>query len=159
MTAICSRLKSFLDEKGVAYQSIPHMPDFTSQETAAHTGTRGKEFAKSVVLRADGRFILCVLPAPHRIDFARFRRDLPASDVRLATEDEMEQLFPDCEVGAEPPFGALYGLPVVVSRALEGDEHITFNGGNHADVVRMKFADYRKLVQPRVMDFTVAPKP
>lgn len=154
MTTLCPRLASFLDEKRVPYQAIHHSPDFTSQETAAHTGTKGKEFAKTVVFKIDDGYAVGVLPAPHHVDFEKLRRWTNAREIRLATEDEMRRLFPDCDVGAQPPFGNLYGLPVYVSSALAEDEHITFNGGTHEDVIRMRYEDFAGLVSPRVINFS-----
>ncbi len=155
MKPVYSRLTDYLEENRIPYLQIHHFPDFTSQETASHTGTPGREFAKTVVLRIDDGFAMAVLPAHHRIDFERLRSWLSASEIRLATEKEMETLFPDCELGAEPPLGGLYELPVYVSPLLAGDEYITFNGGTHEEVIRMKYRDYARLTRPHVIHFTV----
>ena len=151
MATASSRLMDLLDKNQVPYRQIHHSPDFTSQETAAHTKTRGREFAKTVVLRIDDGFGLAVLPAPHRIDFESLRRWLNAREIRLATENEMEQLFPDCEVGAEPPIGTLYELPVYVSPLLARDEEITFNAGSHEEAIRMKYDDFARLAKPSII--------
>jgi Ala-tRNA(Pro) deacylase len=155
MPTASARITDYLVRHQVPYQWIHHTPDFTSQETAAHTKTPGREFAKTVVLRVDHDFGLAVLPAPHRIDFEALRRWLNAQEVRLATEDEMESLFPDCEVGAEPPLGALYELPVYVSPSLARDEEITFNAGSHEDVIRMKYDDFARLTRPSIIHFSL----
>lgn len=156
MATSSARVTDYLTRQQVPYQRIHHTPDFTSQETAAHTKTPGREFAKTVVLRIDHDFGLAVLPAHHRIDFEALRRWLNAQEVRLASEDEMESLFPDCEVGAEPPLGALYELPVYVSPVLARDEEITFNAGSHEDVIRMKYDDFARITRPSIIHFSTS---
>ena len=154
MATASARVMDFLARNQVPYQQIHHSVDFTSQETAAHTKTPGREFAKTAVLRIDNDFGLAVLPAPHRIDFEALRRWLNAQNVRLATEDEMESLFPDCEIGAEPPLGSLYELPVYVSPTLARDEEITFNAGSHEEAIRMKYDDFARLTRPSIIHFS-----
>ena len=154
MATASPRVTDFLIQHQVPYLQIHHSPDFTSQETAAHTKTPGREFAKTVVLRIDNDFGLAVLPAPHRIDFEALRRWLNAQDIRLATEEEMRSLFPDCEVGAEPPLGGLYELPVYVSPVLARDEEITFNAGSHEEAIRMKYDDFARLTRPSIIHFS-----
>ena len=149
-----SKFRSFLDQHHVKYEAIAHAPDFTAQETAAHTHTPGREFAKTVILETDEGHAMAVLPAHHRVDLAKVREALASRKVRLASEPEMARLCPDCETGAVPPFGNLYGLPVWVSPILAHDEWITFNAGTHQDALRMKFADFEKLVAPRVTDLS-----
>lgn len=156
MTAICDRLRSFLDRERIPYQTLRHPPDFTAQETAAHTRTPGREFAKVVVVHVDGLPAMAVLPAHHRLDLAKLASELGAKDVELCREDELRKLFEDCEVGAEPPFGNLYGMPVFLSRAMADDLHVTFNAGSHEDVVRMPFVEYVKAVRPRIMDLSTS---
>ncbi len=155
MQASAQKLTSFLDQHHVNYEKIQHSADFTAQETAAHTHTRGREFAKTVIVRIAGGYAMAVLPAHHRVDLPKLREAAGTRDVRLATEPEMNRVCPDCETGAAPPFGNLYGLAVWVSPIVAGDERITFNGGTHQDAVRMKYADFEKLVRPRVADFSV----
>lgn len=151
MATQTNRLLSHLDEQCIPYQTIHHRLDYTAQRTAADTHTPGREFAKVVILRIGSRYAMVVLPAHHKVDFSR-GRDLLRAPVRLANEEEIAQLFPDCEIGAEPPFGNLYGLPVYVSPDLTRDEFITFNGGTHHDAVRMRYEDYQRSVNPVVMD-------
>ena len=97
---------------------------------------------------------MCVLPAPNKVDLGRLKEQLNAQSVALADEDEIGKLFPDCELGAEPPFGNLYDLPTVIEKSLEADDHILFQAGTHGKAIRMAMADYRKLVQPKVLEFT-----
>src|SRR5262245_12468429 len=154
MSTASPRLTEFLEKNQVPFQQIHHPVDFTSQETAAHTNTSGRAFAKTVVLRIDDGFGLAVLPAHQRIEFDSLRRWLNAQEIRLATEDEMQRIFPDCEVGAEPPLGRLYELPVYVSPVLARDEEITFNGGSHEEAIRMKYDDFARLTNPSIIHFT-----
>lgn len=148
------RVRAFLDKRGIHYESVHHRLDFTAMEAAEDTHTPGKEFAKAVVLWIDGAFALAVLPAQHHVHLEKVRKALEAKTVRMATEEEMRRLFPDCDLGAEPPFGNLYHLPVYLSTAMVGDEHITFNAGTHEEAIRMRFADWENLVKPRILDLS-----
>lgn len=157
MTEISERLRKFLREHHVEYRPIHHTRDYTAQQAAADTHTPGREFAKTVIVSVDGKPAMAVLPAHHSVDLESLREALGAEEVSLAGEQAIAELCPDCEVGAEPPFGNLYGLPVYVSRALTGDEEITFKAGTHEDVVRMRYRDFRKLVKPMEIEFSVGP--
>ncbi len=151
MTGIVPRLQKFLDNNRIDYQVIHHRTDYRASATAADTDTEPEEFAKTVFLWIDGRFAMAVLPALKHVALSKLRRVLDAEYVRLASERESSELCPDCDVGAAPPFGNLYDLPVYVSAALAEDEEITFNGGSHEDVIRMDFHDFEQLVRPRVL--------
>jgi Ala-tRNA(Pro) deacylase len=150
---LASKLKTFLDHKGVPYTTLPHEPAYTAQGVAARAHVHGWELAKSVVLSVDGTFVLAVLPAPVHVDLEHFRAVTGAKNVVLATEEEFKSLFPGCDVGAMPPFGNLYGLPVYVEERLTRDPSIVFNAGTHSDAVRMDYADFARLVQPKVLRF------
>jgi len=150
MTEIARSLHELLDNSGIEYQILHHERDFVAPNTAAHTHTPGREFAKTVFLQIDGRFAVCVLPATHHVSLRKLARSIQAEDVRLASEHEIAELCPDCEIGAAPPFGNLYGLPVYASPVLARDEWITFNAGTHSDAVRMRYEDFAKLAQPVV---------
>ena len=152
MNRLSPKLTELLERGRVPYRSVPHTADVTSQSTAEHTHTPGRAFAKTVIVWVDGEFAMTVLPAHRRVDLEKLRKWLDAAKVRLATEEEMSRLFPDCEVGAEPPFGNLYELPVYVSPLLSRDI-ITFQGGNHEEAVRMKYEDFAALAKPSVIDF------
>jgi Ala-tRNA(Pro) deacylase len=150
---LAPRLKTFLDGNHVPYATLQHPIAFTAQGVAAVTHVHGRELAKTVVIRADGRFVLAVLPAPGRVDLKRFREVVGADLVSLATEVEFQGLFPGCEPGAMPPFGNLYGLPVFVDQKLTLDRTIVFNAGTHSEAIRMEYADFERLVQPKVAAF------
>ena len=147
------RLREFLENEKVPFQHEVHRTAYTAQEVAAEEHIPGKMMAKTVVIRADDRFALAVLPASNRTDLAKLRAALGAQDVRLATELEFTGLFPDCEVGAMPPFGNLYGVPVYVEASLAKDDEIVFNAGTHQETVRIKYADFERLARPRVFEF------
>jgi Ala-tRNA(Pro) deacylase len=151
MTDGLDRLKAFLDQQGVPYHVIHHRPDFRARETAADTDTPPEEFAKTVILWVDGSPAMAVVPASRDVALSKLRRSLGATEVRLAHEREIRVLCPDCEIGAAPPFGPLYGMPVFASPALSRDEVITFNGGDHENALRMAWRDFERLVHPRVV--------
>ena len=150
---ILTKLREFLDQNGVHYEVASHRQAFTAQEVAAAQHVPGKEVAKVVMLRSGTQFLMAVLPAPYRVDLDRARAATGKADVTLATEPEFKGLFPQCEPGAEPPFGNLYGLPVYVDQTLTRDEEIVFNAGTHTQTIKMKYADFKRLVQPTVGSF------
>lgn len=154
MAGITKRLRDLLDANDIEYELIHHHADYRAEHTAADTHTPQREFAKTVFLWVDGSYALAVLPASHSVSMRKLCRNLPAREVRLASEWEMEDLCPDAEVGAAPPFGNLYGLPVYLSPVLAQDERITFNAGSHTDVVRILYSDFERLVQPRVVSLS-----
>jgi len=135
----------------VEYETLHHREDFRARTTAADTHTAPAEFAKTVVLWVDGGYALAVLPATHFVAESRLAQSIGAEEVRLASEFEMQDLMPDCEVGAAPPFGVLYELPTYASPVLARDEHITFNAGTHRDAVRLSWDDYQRLARPQVV--------
>ncbi len=147
-------LKDFLDLNRVKYLSIRHSPAYTSQEIAAASHVRGKNFAKTVVLKVDGKICLAALPATYKIDFITLQKVLGAERVRLANETEFKDKFPGCEVGAMPPFGNLYGMDVFVAASLVEDEEIAFNAGTHTEIIKMQFKDFERLAHPKILRFS-----
>lgn len=150
------RIKSFLDQQHVRYVTIRHSRAFTAQEIAASAHVPGKELAKTVMIKRDGEMAMAVLPASDQIEFMLLKGALGTEDVELATEDEFKRLFPECEVGAMPPFGNLYGMDVFVAASLTEDELIAFNAGTHTELIQMSYADYDRLVNPIVLHFSLA---
>jgi len=148
---ILRKLKEILDEAKISYEVYNHPQAFTAQETAASQHLSGKEMAKVVILKVDGSFVMAVVPASQLVNFRRIKAGMGAEEVSLATEDEFASLFPECEIGAMPPFGNLFGLPVYMDPALEEDEWIFFNAGNHCQTVRMRYGDFKNLVNPVVI--------
>jgi len=148
------RVTEFLDKSGVKYEVTEHKPTFTAQRMAAEEHEPGKYVAKPVIVKADGKCVMCVVSANHKIDLRALKKQLKAKRVELATEEDMGGIFGDCEVGAEPPFGKLYDLPTIMDKALEKDDHIMFQAGTHEKAIRMSMADYRKLAGPEVLEFS-----
>jgi len=149
------KIEEYLKENGVAYEMREHPPAYTAQELAAEEHVSGNMFAKAVVVRADKGCAICAVPASCKLDMKKVAKALKSKKVRLADEAEMAKLFPDAEVGAEPPFGNLYDLPTVVDERLAQDEEIVFQAGTHRHAIRMKYADYASLTKPVVADVAV----
>ncbi len=149
-----AQLKEFLDNEGVRYVSIQHSQAFTAQEIAESAHIKGKDLAKTVVIRVDGRYCMAVLPASCHVHMGHMQDELRANAIALATEDEFKNLFADCELGAMPPFGNLYGMDVYVAKELTEDEEIAFNAGTHTELVKLAYSYYEKLVKPKVMQLT-----
>ena len=144
------RLQQYLEENHVSYELIPHPETMTAQETAAATHISGKEMAKSVVVGIDGKWAMVVLPASDSLDMEKLRRVTGAGEVKLASEDDLQMIFQDCELGAMPPFGNLYDLPVFVDEHLREDSRIAFNAGSHRELMRMPYDDFERLTNPVV---------
>jgi Ala-tRNA(Pro) deacylase len=154
--SIAQRLREFLNARRATYRVVDHAPTFTAQETAQTLHTPGREIAKVVVVRHGGKLALAVLPAQARVDLLRFSSVLRAP-VSLASEAEFTAAFPDCEAGAMPPFGNLYGLQTYVDESLTHDREIAFNAGTHTEAIRMAFDEYRRLAEPVVVWFAEEP--
>ena len=148
------RLARYLEENGVAFQMLTHPTAYTAQEVAAAQRVSGKQVAKVVIVRADDRNLMLVLPAALHINFAKLQALVGAKTMRLAKEEEFGGIFPDCDLGAMPPFGNLYGLQVYVDDSLSQAPEIVFQVGTHRDTVKMAYADYARLAQPATADFT-----
>lgn len=146
-------LPSLLDEMGVNYRLSRHDTAYTAQDLAAAEHLPGRKVIKPVVVKADGQFVMCAVPASHRVDLDTLRSQLQADDVKLAEEDELASLFKDCELGAEPPIGRIFGMPTIMDESLFADERVTFQAGTHQDAVTMTLADYRRIAQPEVAYF------
>ncbi len=148
------RVIEFLDESGVDYKVTEHPAAFTAQQMAAAEHEPGMYVAKPVIVKADGKYMMCVLAACYKIDLGALKKQLGAKSLELAEESEIGKIFPDCDLGAEPPFGNLYDLPTIMDKALEKDDHIKFQAGSHERAIRMSMDDYRRLVSPRVLEFS-----
>lgn len=148
-----NQVREFLDSRGVKYGFIRHSPAFTAEEVAQSARVPGRDFAKTIVVSLDGDMALVVLPADRRIVLADLREMMQAPHARLATEQEFRDLFPDCALGAMPPFGHLYGLPVYVAESLAAEEEIAFNAGTHTEVITLRYEDFAALARPVVLEF------
>ena len=151
-----SKVKAFLDSHNVKYVGISHSKAFTAQGIAAIAHISGRELAKTVIVKLDGDLAMAVLPASYQVDLEALRRHTGVRVAELATEHEFKRHFSDCETGAMPPFGNLYGIPVYVDATLAEDREIAFNAGSHYELIKMAYADFEKLVKPEVMEFSTA---
>ena len=146
-----SKIMDLLKKEEIPFKSIWHPIAYSSQKTAAYAHVSGKEFAKTVMVRIDGQLCMVVIPAANQIDLNMLREATGAKDVRIAKESEFKDLFPDCEVGAMPPFGHLYGIQTFLSEKLSRDELIAFNAGSHNELIEMSFRDYSKIEHPHLI--------
>lgn len=142
------QLKSYLDQENVHYVSINHSPAYTAQEIAKRTHIKGHQLAKTVIVTMDGNMAMIVLPASCRIRWDRFIKSMDTDFIELADEDEFQDRFPGCEVGAMPPFGNLFDMNVYVYDELAKNEEIVFSAGSHSEIIKMKFEDFQTLVEP-----------
>lgn len=152
-----SKLEQLFRDEGVAYKAMTHPVAYTAQEAAAAQHVSGHQVAKVVIVVADGQLLMLALPASARIDFSRVKATLGAREVRLAREEEFKVVFPDCDTGAMPPFGNLYGVPVYADRALSRVDEIVFPAGTHRDTMKIAIRDFERLARPAVADFAFQP--
>lgn len=144
-------IKQYLDNHHIKYISIDHAPCYTAQEIAATAHVSGKQLAKTVIVKVGSQLAMVVLPATDHINFSELKELTGASEVDLARESEFKSKFPECEVGAMPPFGSLYGMPVFISSHLMDQDQIAFNGGSHSELIKMSYHDFETLVKPKVI--------
>ena len=146
-------LQDYLDASGIPYRISTHQTAYTSQDLAAQEHVAGQKVIKPVVISVDGKPHVCALPASRRVDLMRLRKQLNANTVELVDEAQLQKLFPDCELGAEPPIGKLYGIPTVMDASLLCDEQVTFQAGSHTTAVTLSMRDYQRLAEPQITDF------
>jgi Ala-tRNA(Pro) deacylase len=151
------KLRDLFARHGAHYELVVHPTAYTAQEAAQAAHVPGHEFCKSVIVYIDGKPAVLVLPAPHIVSIDAVRAALGARDVRLATEKEMADLFPDCDVGAQPPFGGARHLPVYVDSGLLEAKEVVFEAGLHTQAVMMPLQDYLKVAAPKILDFAREP--
>ena len=149
------KLKDFLNSHKVNYVTIKHSTAYTTQEIAASAHIPGKEMAKTVIIKVDGKMAMAVLPASNKIDFALLKKTIGAKNIQLASEQEFEYTFPQCDVGAMPPFGNLYDMDVFVAESLTEDEEIAFNAGSHSELMKVAYKDFERLVNPKIVKFSL----
>jgi Ala-tRNA(Pro) deacylase len=147
------KLTEYLDSHDIKYVVISHSVAYTAQETAAFAHVSGKAVAKTVIMKIDGELAMAVLPASVNVDPSQLRTAAGAKSAELASEEEFQDRFPDCETGAMPPFGNLYGMPVFADESLTRDKEIAFNAGSHRELVRLSWEDFERLVKPKVTVF------
>jgi Ala-tRNA(Pro) deacylase len=153
------QLKDFLDNHKVKYITMTHSTAYTAQEIASLAHVRGDEFAKSVIVNIDGEMVMAVLPASYHVDLPALKIAAKGNKIALASETDFRDRFPECEVGAMPPFGQFYGMPVFVDDTLTRENEIAFNAGTHQELIRLSYNDFAKLVRPEVASFSTSPQP
>lgn len=146
-----AKLRDFLDSHGTRYVVISHSPAYTAQETAQAADIHGRKFAKTIIVKLDGQMVMVVLSASDKVDRGLLAGATKAKKVEFASEQEFQDRFPACEIGAMPPFGNLYGMDVYVDEGLTCDEQIAFNAGSHTEVLQLACKDFLALVKPRVV--------
>jgi Ala-tRNA(Pro) deacylase len=151
------RVKEYLKKQKVKYKTIKYKPVYTAQEVAAAAHIPGSQLAKTVMVNHDDEITMVVLAAIYQVDFKRLKKILGAKKVKLATEKEFKDLFPDCETGAAPPFGNLYEMKVIVDKTLTDQERIAFRAGSHKELIQLAYADFEKSVQPKIASFSIQP--
>lgn len=147
------KLKEFLDSQKIEYVTINHSLAYTAQRIAASAHISGKDIAKTIVIKADGKLIMAVLPASCKINLDMLKSALGVGSMEISSEKEFGAMFPDCELGAMPPFGNLYGMEVYVAEKLTHDEEIAFNAGSHRELIKLAYKDFEKFVKPKVITF------
>jgi Ala-tRNA(Pro) deacylase len=147
------KLEDLLVSRHIAFQRLPHRRTYTANRMAQALHVKGREVAKTVLLRTGRGHMLAVLPATHHIDLEQLREELQDPELTLASEEEMDRLFPDCERGAVPPFGSLYDVPTIMDDSLTEDETIVFEGPDHEQAIRITLRDYEALEHPRHAHF------
>ena len=150
---VLKRLQSYLDTNKIPYKLVSHQKAYTAHDVAQTVDVPGKLIAKVVMVKADNYFVMTVLPSTWRVDLKRLRDVLEVCDVRLATEAEIANMFPDCQVGTMPPFGNLYGVEVYVDQLLTEDESIIFEAGTYVGAMKLRYKDFAALVRPKVAGF------
>ena len=154
---LSERLRKFLESRHAEFTLSQHPNAFTAREVAAAEHLPAREVAKTVIVFGDGVYHMIVVPASKLVDLVEVRPTLGLAQLRLAREDELSTLFPDCELGAMPPFGPLYGFPVYLDSTLAAQDTIAFNAGSHREVIHMKTAEFRRLVSPTVVSLAREP--
>lgn len=150
------KLKDYLDDNKVKYITISHSNAFTALEVAASAHVPGKQLAKTVMVKIDGKMTMVVLPSAYKVDFDLLKNATDAKQIELASEEEFTMLFPSCEIGAMPPFGNLYNMKVYVAETLTKSEEISFAAGLNSELIKLNYQDFEKLVQPIVIKISVA---
>ncbi|HYL13590.1 MAG TPA: YbaK/EbsC family protein [Terriglobales bacterium] len=151
------KLREFLDGQGIPYVAISHAVAYTAKEIAALTHISNKELAKTLIVKIDSELAMAVLPAPYEVDLSSLRTATGARSVSLAKESEFKDRFPECEIGAMPPFGNLYGMAVYVDESLTKDKDIAFNAGSHNELLHVSYPDFERFVRPTVLKFSGLP--
>ena len=153
--SILYKIQNFLDENNAKYTTIIHSPAFTAQEIASSSFISGNELAKTIIMNKDDDIVMIVLPASKKINIPILKKYFNNENISLAAETEFRNIFPECKTGAMPPFGNLYHIKTYIAKEFNKQKLISFNAGNHTELIRMKFSCFTKLVNPEVIDLTI----
>ena len=148
------KLETLLEEQGIHYEKHTHATTYTAQRLADAEHVSGYMVAKPVIVKSESGYAMCVLPAPKHVDLRRVAEALHEREVELASEAEMAELFPDCELGAEPPVGSMFHLMTIMDPQLEDDEYVVMQAGTHREAIRMRREDWEALCDPIVAPIT-----
>jgi len=148
------KLKEYLENNHIEYSTILHSPVYTAQEIAASAHVPGKELAKTVMVKINDKMAMAVVTASDKVDFKGLKKAAGVEKAELASEEEFKNMFPECDIGAMPPFGNLYEMEVFVADHLSEDEEIAFNSGSHDELIKMSYRDFERLVHPRKVHIT-----
>jgi Ala-tRNA(Pro) deacylase len=155
--SVSRKLEEYLDMAGVPYEHHVHPTTFTATQTAACMHIPAEEMAKTVIVKADGRLLLAVMAADQKLDVPHLQFMTRAANIDLATEQDFANAFPECELGAMPPFGIMFGMPTYCDTSLQENDSIEFNAGSHDDSIRMTFDDFKRLSHPVIIDLVQHP--
>jgi len=144
------KLATLLEQRGIHFERTIHPPTYTAQTLAAEEHESGYRVAKPVVVKGEGGFVMCVVPACARVELEAVGRLLRDKTVRLATETEMAEMFPECDLGAEPPVGELFGLPTLMDDSLQDEDFLLLQAGTHTEAIKMRREDYQEIARPRI---------
>lgn len=153
----CEKLLEYLDENRIEYELQEHPRAYAARNTAVKAGVPIRLFAKTVLVRLDGLMAMAVIPSDHKVNFNLLRQAADADTISLATEQDFEERFPDCELGAMPPFGNLYDMAVYADAHLDAARKVTFNAGTHTETLTLDYADFERLVRPHLAQFAFQP--
>ncbi len=149
------KLKDFLDCNKIRYNTISHPIAYSAQMVAHSAHIPGREMAKTIIVKVNGKMTMIVTTANEKVNMAMLKNIFSTNDVELAKESEFMNKFPDCELGAMPPFGNLYDMDEVISVELSKDKDIVFNAGTHTELIKMMYKDFERLVNPKILDFKI----
>lgn len=152
------QLKNYLSERKISFELLTHPEAFTAQEVAHAIHKTGKVLAKTIIVEADAKTVMAVVPAHHKVKLSLIKSTMGARDVHLVPEEKLRQLFPDSDLGAMPPIGPLYNMPVVISKELAQQQEVVFNACTHTDCVKMAYTDFERLVAPKVAEISEIPQ-
>jgi len=147
------KIRKYLDENDVHYEIIDHRVEYTAQRVAESIHIHGQEVAKTVIIKVDGELHMAVVSSSQMVDISFLQKIFGTKEIVLADEKDFEDIFPDCEVGAMPPFGNLYKMKMFISEKLSTQQEFVFNAGSHGNLIKIRYYDYERLIHPMIVNF------